>query len=265
VDESLPEVLMPLIAAHHAGEKLVLLFDYDGTLTPFAEFPWLAKLAPRTHDLLAQLAALPRVHVGIVSGRRLDDVMQMVDLPGLYYGGLSGIELNLKGISLIHPAAPQGAALIDEIVRRLSAIEQVYPGAWVENKRYGLTLHYRGVAPAQAEEVHARVMDFLGSWGNQLRILDDPKAVEVTLSGTWTKADAVRKIVAHVGEPAFVFCADASDDGGAFAAVTALGGITVGVGPKAPPSATGHAADPDTLVEWLDALLHALASATVAP
>src|SRR5579884_2335438 len=100
---------MPLVAAHHTGEKLVLLFDYDGTLTPFAEFPWLAKLTPRMRDLLAQLAALPRVYLGVVSGRRLDDVMQMVGLPGLYYGGLSGIELNLKGISLIHPAAAQGA------------------------------------------------------------------------------------------------------------------------------------------------------------
>lgn len=265
MDEHLPDILMPLVAAHHTGEKLVLLFDYDGTLAPFAEFPWLAKLAPRMHDLLARLAALPRVYLGVVSGRRLDDVMQMVGLPGLYYGGLSGIELNLKGVSLIHPAAAQGAPLIDEIVRRLSAIEHVYPGAWVENKRYGLTVHYRGVAPAQAEEVHARVMDFLGSWANQLRILDGPKVVEVTLAGTWTKADAVRKIVAHIGEPAFVCCADSSDDGGAFAAVTALGGITVGVGPKAPPSATGHVADPDALAEWFDGLLHALSSAAVAP
>ncbi len=44
MEESFPDVLMPLVAAHHAGEKLILLFDYDGTLTPIVEHPWLAKL-----------------------------------------------------------------------------------------------------------------------------------------------------------------------------------------------------------------------------
>ena len=37
---------MSLLGAYHAGEKLVMLFDYDGTLTPIVEFPWLAKLEP---------------------------------------------------------------------------------------------------------------------------------------------------------------------------------------------------------------------------
>src|SRR5262249_35854416 len=152
---------MHLIAAYHSGEKIVLLLDYDGTLTPIAELPWQAKLAPRTRDLLVQLAALPRLHLGILSGRRIEDVEQMVGLAGLYYCGLSGIEINLRGTSFVHPAALQGAPLIDEVARRLSAIEEVYPGAWVEHKRFGFTVHYRGVAPARVGEVRARILSFL--------------------------------------------------------------------------------------------------------
>lgn len=143
-----PDVLMPLVAAYHAGEKLLLLFDYDGTLTPIVEHPWQAQLAPQTRELLADLAAQPHVHVGIFSGRRLDELEQLIVLPPLAYCGLSGIEMRIDGNLLVHPTARESVQLIDEITRRLSAIEHVYPGAWVEHKRYGFTVHYRGVDAA---------------------------------------------------------------------------------------------------------------------
>ncbi len=265
MDEPFPDILMPLIAAHHSGEKLLLLFDYDGTLTPLVGYPWLAKLEARTRELLVQLASLPRVHVGVLSGRGLEDVEQMVGIPGLLYSGLSGTEVKLKNASYVHPAALQAVPLIEEIVRRLTAtIEQVYPGAWVEHKRYGLTIHFRGVDPSLREEARTRVLGFLESWANQLRLVDAPLAVEVTLTAAGTKGEAVRKMMAHVGEPAFVcYAGDAANDGDAFAAVTSQGGITLCVGPQAPPSATGQIADPATLVEWFTLLLHALQSATV--
>jgi trehalose-phosphatase len=179
---------------------------------------------------------------------------------------VSGIEINLKGTSFVHPAALQGAPLIDEVVRRLSAIEEVYSGAWVEHKRFGFTVHYRGVAPELAEKVHTLILGFLECWMDQLRIVDAPRAVEVTLAGVGTKGDAVQKIVADVGEPSFVFYAgDGPNDEDAFAEVKALGGVSLGVGPNAPPSATARLADPEALVDWLDGLLHQLQEAAVLP
>ena len=102
-------MLMPLIAAYHSGEKLVLLFDYDGTLTPIVDHPWQAKLTPHTRELLSELAAQPHVHVGVLSGRRLDELEQLVGLPQLFYCGLSGIEMRLDGNLLVHPAARDSA------------------------------------------------------------------------------------------------------------------------------------------------------------
>jgi trehalose-phosphatase len=264
VEESFPEVLMPLLAAYHGGEKLVLLFDYDGTLTPLAEYPWLARLAPRTRDVLARLAAVPRVWVGVLSGRRLDELEQLIGHPGLIYGGLSGIELKLKDVTAVHPAAAQAVPLIEEVTRRLAAIEHVYPGAWVEHKNYGFTVHFRGVAPSLVDEVHARILGFLERWARELRVVDGPLAVEVTVAGTWHKGDNVAQIVAQIGEPAFLFYAGATaNDREAFDAVTAHGGITVGVGPDAPSRAAVHASDPELLTDWLDALALSLEAAVV--
>jgi trehalose-phosphatase len=264
VDESFPEFLMPLVAAHHAGEKLILLFEYDGTLTPIVEYPWLAKLAPRTRELLARLADLPHVYVGIFSGRRLEEVEQLVDVPGLFYCGHSGIEVKLDGPTIVHPTASQRVQLIDEVVRRLASLEHVYPGAWVEKKSYGFTAHFRGVAPSLIEEVHARILGFLERWSSQLRAVDWPLAVEVMVAHTWNKGDAVRRIIEHVGEPASVlYAGDSGGDPSPFDAVGARGGITVGVGHQPPASATVHIEDPDMLVLYLDALYHTLQSVPV--
>jgi trehalose 6-phosphate phosphatase len=262
VADPIPDVLMPLLAAYHAGEKLLLLFDYDGTLTPIVEHPWQAQLAPRTRAVLAGLAAQPHIHVGVFSGRRLDELEQLIGLPQLAYCGVSGTEIRIGGNLQVHPTARDSVQLIDEITRRLSAIEHVYPGAWVEHKRYGFTVHFRGVDPTLIEEVHKRILGFLSSWSQQLRIVDAPLAVEVLIGGTWTKGDAVRKMIEYVGEPLFAFYAgDAPNDQEALEAVTAHGGLALGVGPLAPPAATAHVADPDTLVRWMEALLHALQGA----
>jgi trehalose-phosphatase len=255
---------MPLVAAHHAGETLILLFEYDGTLTPIAEYPWLAKLAPQTRELLGQLADLPRVQVGIFSGRRLDEVEQLVDVPGLFYCGHSGIEVKLDGATIVHPVAARRVQLIDEVVRRLASIEHVYPGAWVEKKSYGFTVHFRGVDPSLIEEVHARILGFLERWSDQLSAVDWPLAVEVMVANTWNKGDAVRRILDHVGEPVFVlYAGDSGSDPSPFDAATAHGGITVGVGPQPLSSFAVHINHPDTLIRHLDSLRHALQAVPV--
>ncbi|HTU91796.1 MAG TPA: trehalose-phosphatase [Gemmataceae bacterium] len=262
--DTLPDILMPLLAAYHTGEKLVLLFDYDGTLTPIVEHPWQAKLAPQTRELLAELAAQPNVYVGVFSGRRLDELEELVALPQLAYSGLSGIEMRLDGSLQVHPTASEKVPLIDEITRRLAAIERVYTGAWIEHKRYGFTVHYRGVDASMLEEVRTRILGFLESWTRQLRIVEAPMAVEVLVGGTWTKGEAVRKMLELVGEPAFAFYAgDAPNDREAMDAVTAHGGIALGVGPLAPDSGAAHVEDSETLLSWLGALLHAIQGAPV--
>ena len=89
-------------------------------------------------------------------------------------------------------------------------------------------------------------------------------AVEVLVGGTWTKGEAVRKLLDQVGEPAFVFYAgDAPNDQEAMDAVTAHGGIALGVGELAPASVTAHVEDPETLLDWLHALLHVIQGAPV--
>ncbi len=48
-------ILQRLVAAYGRGERLVLVFDYDGTLTPLVAHPRLAHLDPALRGVLARL------------------------------------------------------------------------------------------------------------------------------------------------------------------------------------------------------------------
>src|SRR5262249_7591098 len=70
---TLEEDLRWAVNQYFLGEWLLLLFDYDGTLAEFADTPEHALLPPATRVVLATLAAQPRVRVGIISGRELEE------------------------------------------------------------------------------------------------------------------------------------------------------------------------------------------------
>ena len=66
---SLQNTLEWAVAEYHRGRPLVLLFDYDGTLAEFADRPSHAGLSEEIRWALDGVAWLPRVTVGIISGR----------------------------------------------------------------------------------------------------------------------------------------------------------------------------------------------------
>ena len=283
---SIEDALEAMRVLYLDGGALVLLLDYDGTLTPIVARPELALLAPDTRWLLAQLAALPRVHVGVVSGRKLEEVRAMVDLPGIYYAGAAGMELDLNGKRTVHPRAEEAEAAAELIARLTEAVSD-YPGAWVEDKRFACTVHYRDVAAEQIDQLRGRVEEVVRREGDDhlkkgdcppnvwkgtvplfetipagagLRIVEGPMALEISPDMGWNKGTAVRMILDHLDAPQamVVYAGDAANDTEAFDAVAAVAGITLGVGPDSPSIARFCLADPAALCEFLSRLAAAL-------
>ncbi len=253
---TLPEAMDRLLWAYRVGRPLVLLFDYNGTLAPIVEHPRLATLPPQTRALLERLARQPGLFLGFLSGRRLDNLKELVGLSDVYYAGTGGLELDLRGVRIIPPQAEKGRDRIDDLSRRLQEVLAAYPGSWVEHKQFGLTVHYRAVAPGAIEDLRARAAQVLQPWANELRILDGPMAIEVTLALGWTKGAAVRRIAEHVGQGAFpLYAGDEANDGDALEAAATLGGIALGIGARAPSTAQYRLPDPATLVNFLSGFL----------
>jgi trehalose 6-phosphate phosphatase len=255
-------ILERLITAYQRGERLVLVFDYDGTLTPLVAHPSLAHLDPALRDVLARLAATPRVTVGVVSGRGLDDLIGMVGLEGLSYGGSTGLELELAGERRIPTEALESRALLDALRAASEIGLTAYPGAWVENKPFGFTVHYRQLAPDRIEPLRTDMADLLEPHAAGLHVLDGPLAIEVVPAIERGKGTALRAIVAAGSEPATVlYAGDAANDALALVTAAELGGIALGIGPEPPAEAACRLPDPAALIELLAALAEALATA----
>ncbi|QQS52959.1 MAG: trehalose-phosphatase [Candidatus Competibacteraceae bacterium] len=254
------DILEKLRAAHHRGQRLVLIFDYDGTLTPLVAHPRLAALDPALREALTRLAAIPRVTVGMVSGRGLDDLIGMVGLAGLSYGGSTGLELELGGKRLIPAEALASRPLLDALSAAIKAQLATYPGAWVEQKPFGFTVHYRQLAPERVEALCTETTALLTPHAAALHVLDGPLAIEVLPAIEHDKGTALRTLVAQGGaEPALVlYAGDAANDVPALAAAHALGGIALGIGPEPPAEAVERLPDPAALTALLASLAETL-------
>jgi trehalose 6-phosphate phosphatase len=117
-----------------AWSKVLLAFDYDGTLAPIVTDPDRAQMRPSTRRLLRRLAFLyPCV---VISGRSRPDVR----------GRLDGIPLRqIVGNHGIEPW--QGTRpLMDEVSRCAPLLDRClapWKGVRIENKSYSISVHYR--------------------------------------------------------------------------------------------------------------------------
>lgn len=253
---ALHEIAEKMRETYHRGGSLVLLFDYDGTLTPIVAHPRLAVLDRKARRLLASLAERPRIHVGILSGRGLDDLKSLVDVSGLYLAGTGGMELDLRGLRIVHPHAERLAETMDRLAQELEAQVAEYEGAWIEKKRLGLTVHYRQLPGQLLGPLLAAVADITRAFANDIRVVQGPKALEITPAKGWNKGTAVRLILADFGTNGDVlfYAGDGANDADAFREIAVMGGITVGVGTDAPPNAVCRLPNQAALLAFLGSL-----------
>lgn len=250
------EVLDRLCEAYRHGSPLVLLFDYDGTLTPIVEHPRLAVLNSDTKRLLARLADRPRVSLGVLSGRQLDELAAMVDLPDLYLAGTGGLELDLRGTHIEHPRAAHAASLVERLAALLEKEMAAYQGAWLERKRLGLAVHYRHSPAHRLASLLATVDEATQHFAGELRIVQGPRAWEIMPAWGWNKGTAVRLILAHLGagNHAILYAGDEANDAEAMETVVAIDGIALGIGPHAPSAAEYRLPHPTALRAFLSKL-----------
>lgn len=212
------------LAARLRARTLAVFFDYDGTLTPIVARPELAVLGTDTRFALEALAA--RCTVGVISGRDLADVHEMVAAAGLWYAGSHGFDvLAPDGRRFESPlgaqAVPALGAAYAELTDRLATI----PGAWVERKRFAVAVHFRQVEDAHIGEVEA-VIDAVRAGAEGLRKTGGKRIWELRPDVEWDKGRALWWLLELAGLPDDVepvYVGDDVTDEDAFVALGARG------------------------------------------
>jgi len=193
----------PVVAqSFRQAKHILLLSDYDGTLTPIVSRPELALLSASMRLVLQTLAHRPNVTVGIISGRALSDLRSKVNIRGIIYAGNHGLEIEGPEISFINPIARQLQPVL-RVVRYLlnNTMEHIH-GVIVEDKGLTLTVHYRQVDEDATEEVKqrfSRVVSGIQARG-KVRVTSGKKVYEVRPEVNWDKGKAIHLLMKRYGK-----------------------------------------------------------------
>jgi trehalose-phosphatase len=221
----------PQVSARLQAARTVRLFlDFDGTLAPIRTAPGAVTLSVGTRRALGTLVRHGRVHTAIVSGRRRADLIEHINLQRpehlhhLEYWGLYGWERR-EGRALSADARLAVTRARDRLVPRLADL----PGVRLEDKTFGISIHFRGAAPTAVRQARARLTRVLAGHGGDLHILTGDKTWNVLPLEVGGKGAAMRHALAHTRPSCLpIYVGDDETDEPAFAASSA--GITVRVG-----------------------------------
>lgn len=223
------EAAVTTAAQHLRRRPLLVVTDFDGTLSRIVDDPWGAQILPLGRRALRALAGLPHVHVVVLSGRTAGDVAARVRVGNVRYLGNHGMErgflarrgrpdrLRTKSDEASHEAIHVAERLADEVPRVIGE-----PWLVVERKPPAVAFHYRSAPDlAAASERLRAAVDQL----DPERVLErfpGRRVLELRPFGAVAKGEALTALVDEV-RPASVFLlGDDVSDAMAFRALREL-------------------------------------------
>ncbi len=219
---------------------ILLLSDYDGTLTPIVSRPEEAVLSPEVRAKLRALADKSAFTIGIISGRSLAEIQVMVGLRGIYYSGNHGFEIAGPGLKFTNPAAETARTEMETLVRQLSNKLGHINGVIIEDKGLSLSVHYRLVKEAEVERVNEvfRQITSPSLHERKIRVTSGKKVWEIRPPIEWHKGKAVETIVRELKkvlkdeQPLTIYLGDDTTDEDAFRVLRYPQGWSIFVGPE---------------------------------
>jgi len=242
-----------------AETAFVLLLDFDGTLAEFNPDPAAPELTPERHDVLMRIAYHPAVSLGIVSGRRLDDLRRRTRLPDhVYHAGLHGLEIEVNGHRTTHPDLSGAIERLDGMAGCLRRLLDEFPNAYIEDKGASVAVHARRLPKDMHARVFARADVLAVPWiaKNYVRRMEGNAVVEFLPNIDGHKGDATKWIIADVEtklhRAAWVsYIGDDITDEDAFRAIPQGIGVLVGLRPTSATHKLDGIPDVDRFLRWL--------------
>jgi trehalose 6-phosphate phosphatase len=205
-----------------AQERVLLAFDFDGTLAPIVRDPASAAMRARTAKLLADVAR--RYPCVVLSGRSRTEVMAKVaTIPLRAVSGNHGMEPS--------PGLRAWRRLTDAWHAQLVSALPAMAGVVIENKGVSLAVHFRRArAPAVVRrQVLAVVAELRGT-----RILEGKRVVNILPAGAPDKGSALISLRKRLRCQSAIYVGDDDNDEDVFALAKQerLLGIRIGRSPR---------------------------------
>jgi trehalose-phosphatase len=234
------------------AEHRFLGLDYDGTLAPFKVERMDAVPLPGVLEALESIREQTNTTIAIISGRRANEVVQLLGDQGLTVVGSHGYEWR-------HPDGKLTPRAIElDLQRRLRdahrQVEALGLADRVEQKAASIAFHTRGLPNDEAHRLEDRVNKLwskdAAEVGLSCRSFDG--GVELRAVGVDKGTVLVELIEQQPADTLIVYLGDDSTDEDAFRILRRFGGMGIKVGPlREPTSARAHLPDCEAVLEFL--------------
>ena len=189
------------VLAQFAWSKVLLAFDFDGTLAPIVADRDAARMRPPTQGLLEQVCRL--YPCAIISGRSRDDVLRR----------LNGLEVRyIMGNHGLEPGEHMA-----EFERRVATVRPVLAAALasvqgvdVEDKRFSLAVHYR--RSRRKRDARKAIYDVVAGLPLAMRTIPGKLVVNVVPAGAPHKGDALLALRAEEQADTAIYVGDDATD-----------------------------------------------------
>jgi trehalose 6-phosphate phosphatase len=246
--EHLFKVWAEFAADVKTAPHVLLLADYDGTLSRIVGRPEDAVLSPGVRRTLRVLAGKPAYSTGVISGRGLAQLKSMVGIEGIYYSGNHGLEIEGPGLKYIHPQAASARATIEDLAAQLAKEPGNIEGVIIQEKGLSVSVHYRLAKPGNEDAITRAVSRITAPHVDkgEIRVYPMKKVWEIRPPVDWDKGKAAEfignKIKASLGLSRLltIYLGDDTTDEDAFKVVHRPGGWGIYVGPGTAASAAGY-------------------------
>jgi trehalose 6-phosphate phosphatase len=211
---------------------LLVALDFDGTLAPAVDDPAMARALPEARAAVLRLASLPDTRVALVSGRALDSLEEVADVPDeVLLVGSHGIELRLDSpddsFTLDEDEQARLGMLGDVLDQVADSVEEV----WVEVKPAGFALHTRLATEKDSRIAHLVALSEARAEVDDLTVRHGKDVLEFSVRST-TKGEAVEHLRRYTKATAVFYAGDDVTDEDAFAALNSGDlGLKSGAGP----------------------------------
>jgi trehalose 6-phosphate phosphatase len=188
------------VLAQLAHSKVLLAFDFDGTLAPIVPEPNDARMRPRTRALLARVCEL--YPCAVVSGRSRRDLRPR--LGGALFRAVVGN----------HGLEPWAGSevYVRRVQRWLPGLREAladFKGVVIEDKFYSVAVHYRH--SRQKRKARAAIFEAAAAIGT-VRVIGGHQVVNLLPEGAPHKGIAVRSIRDRLGCDTVFFIGDDETD-----------------------------------------------------
>ncbi len=205
-----------------------LFLDVDGTLLDIAETPESVYVPEDLKTLLRDLAKRLDGALALVSGRSIDDLDRLFAPLRLCASGVHGCERRESDGLMVRPIVDPG--VLDAAREDLQRFVDLNPGLILEDKGFGLAVHFRRV-PLLSGDVLSVMRRLCLSLGPRFTLQAGKCVLEIRPSG-FSKGTS---IAAFMQQPPFVgrmpiFMGDDVTDEDGFAVVNEFGGLSIKVG-----------------------------------